>query len=86
MRGYGYVVVDDNSHTVYTRPLRLKPAVDVFKPFRVAAETEFEKRIREIMMENARELSMGRMRNVRKRDGPSCTSVPHHCASNSVAE
>jgi len=75
-REYGYVVVGDYSRAVYRRPLRLKPAVDVFTPFRVAAENESERRIREIMMDNARELSMGKMHDIRERDGPSCTPSP----------
>jgi len=84
---YGYVVVGDYSREVYTRLLHLKSAVDVFKSFSVAAENESEKRIREIMMVNARELSMGKTRDVCERDGPSCTPSPAPpCVSNSVAE
>ncbi len=77
---------DDYTCAIYTRPLRLKSAVKMFKVFRVAAENESEKRIREIMMDNVHELSMGRMRNNCECDGPSCTPVPHHPESNGVAE
>src|SRR5258706_8423712 len=72
-REYGYVVVDDYSRAVYRRPLGLKLAVDVCTPFRVAAENETERRIREIMMDNVRELSIAKMRDICERDGPSCT-------------
>ena len=75
-REYGYVVMGDYSRTVYRRPLRLKLAVNVFTPFRVAAENESERRIQEIMMDNARELSMGKMHDIRECDRPSCTPSP----------
>ena len=40
---------------------------------RVAAENESEKRIREIIMDNARELSMGKVRDIYERNRPNCT-------------
>jgi len=40
-REYEYVVVDDYTRAVYTRPLRLKSeAADAFKSFRAATENE----------------------------------------------
>ena len=72
-REYVHVVVDDYSHAVYTRPLCLKSVVEVF---RVAAENKSEKRIQEIMMDDTRKLSMGKMRDICQRDGPSCTTSP----------
>jgi len=50
-REYGYVIVGDYSCAVYRRLLHLKSAVDVFTPFRVAAENDSERRIQEIMMD-----------------------------------
>jgi len=57
-REYVYVVVDDYTHTVYTRPLRLK-----------SEETESGNKLRETMTDNARELSMGEVRDICERDG-----------------
>ena len=48
----------------------------MLKVFRVAAENEFEKRIREIIMDNARELSMGKMRDICERNGPKLQPSP----------
>ena len=48
--------------TTLARYIQAKSAVEGFKGFRVTAENESEKMIREIMMDNARELSMGKMR------------------------
>ena len=53
-REYVHVVVDDYSRAVYTRPLCLKSAVEVFKVYRVAAKNKSEKRIRQIMMDDTR--------------------------------
>ncbi len=72
-REYVYVVVDDYTGAVNTWPLRIKSAVEVFKAFRVTPENESEKRIREIMMDNVRELSIGKMHDICERDGPSWT-------------
>jgi hypothetical protein len=58
---YEYVAVDDYTRAVYTNPLRLKSeAIDAFKSFKAAVENESKKKLREIMTDNARELSMGR--------------------------
>ncbi len=51
-RECAYIVVDDYSRAEYTRPLRLKSAVEVLKASRVAVENESKKSIREIMMDN----------------------------------
>ena len=50
---------------VFSRPLRLNRELSV-QAFRVAAENDSEKRITEIMImiNNARELSIGNMRNI----------------------
>ena len=62
-RRYLYVVVDDYSRAVYTRPLRLRSeAFDAFKIFKAAVETESGKKIWEVMTDNAGELSMGDMK------------------------
>ena len=84
-REYVYVVVDDYSRAVYTSPLCLKSAVQVFKAFRVAAENESEKRIREITMDdvNYRWARCATSASAMNQAGP---SVPHHPASNGVAE
>jgi hypothetical protein len=57
---YEYVVVDDHTRAVYTKPLHLKSeAVDAFKIFMAAAENESQNTLHEVMTDNARELSMG---------------------------
>ena len=64
-------------------------AVEVFKAFGVAAKngTVSEKRIREIMMDNARELSIGNMPNISARViDQAAPLVPHHPVSSGVAE
>ena len=70
------------------RPLRLKlEAVEALNAFRAAAESESGRRIREITMDNTRELSMREMRDICKRDQMKLhTTAPYHPASNSVAE
>ena len=85
---YVYVVVDDFSRAVYTQPLHLKSeAVTAFKVFRAAAELESGKRLREVMTDNAGELSMGEMRELCEQEGIKLhTSVPYHPVSNGVAE
>ena len=87
-REYEYVVVDDYTRAVFTRPLRLKSeAVEAFKAFRAAAENDSGKRIREIMTDNTRKLSMAEMRDISKSDSIKLhTTVPFHPASNGVAE
>jgi len=60
---YEYIVVDEYSRVVYTRPLRLKPNVpEAFKISKAAAENEAQKRMREVMTDKARRLSIGEMR------------------------
>ena len=64
-REYEYIVVDDYTHAVYTRPLRLKSeAPKAFKIFKAVAvaENESQKRLREIMTDNACELYMREMK------------------------
>jgi transposase InsO family protein len=62
-KAYEYVVVDDYTRAVYTRALKYKSeAPDAFKIFKAAAEKESSQQIREVMTDNARELSMGEMR------------------------
>ncbi len=66
-RGYVYVVVDHYTHVIYTRRLCLKSeAVKAFKAFRAAAENESGKKIRGVMMDNVRKLSMGKMCDISK--------------------
>jgi len=87
-RLYLYVAVDDYTCAIYTQPLFLKlDAPEAFKAFRAAAENESRKQLREVMMNNARELSMGEMRDICKCDSIKlCTTVLYHPASNGVAE
>jgi len=68
--------------------LRLKPnAPEAFKIFKVAAEDESQKRMREVMTDNARELSMGGMRQTSEQEGiKHHTSVRYSPESNGVAE
>jgi len=52
---YEYIVVDDYSRAIYTRPLRLKlDEPEAFKIFQAAAENRSQKRMREVMTEKAR--------------------------------
>jgi len=61
-KDYEYIVVNDYSRVVYTCPWRLKPdAPEAFKIFRAATEHKSHKK------DNARKLSMGEMRDLRKR-------------------
>ena len=85
---YLYLVVDNYTRAVYVKPLTLKSeAVDAFRAFRAVAENESGKKIREVMTDNARELSMGEMRDICGQDGIKLhTTVPYHPASNGVAE
>ena len=87
-REYVYTVVDDYSRAVYPRSLRFKSAaIEAFKAFKVAAENESGKGIREIMTDNAHELSMGEICDICERDGINVhTTVPYRPTSSSVAE
>jgi len=87
-KSYLYIVVDDHTRAVYVRPLALKSeAADAFKAYKAVAENESGKKIREILMDNVRELLMGEMRDICERDGIKLhTTVPYHPASNGVAE
>ena len=59
---YEYIVVDDYTRAVDTRPLLLKSEVPgAFKVFQAVAENKSQKRMHEIMTDNARELCMGEM-------------------------
>jgi len=86
-REYLYLVVDDYTRGVYVKPMKLKSeAVEAFKAFKEVAENESGKKMREVMTDNARELSMGEMRNICEREGIKLyTTIPHHPASNGVA-
>jgi len=64
---YEYIVVDDYSRAVYMRPLRLK--WDAPEAFKASVENESEERMREIMTDNAHDLSMGRMRQICEEEG-----------------
>ena len=65
-----HIIVDNYTRAVYARPRRFKSeAVEAFKAFRGAAENESGKSILEIMIDNARELSIGEMRNICEGDG-----------------
>ena len=83
-----YVAVDDYTHTVYTQLLFFKSeAPEAFKAFRAATENGSGKRLREVMTDNARELSMGEMRDICERDSIKLHStVPYHPVLNRVAE
>jgi len=60
-REYVYVIVDDYTQAVYTRPFRLRSeAAEAFKTFKEAAENESGNKLREVMTDNACELSIGR--------------------------
>ena len=55
----------DYTRAVYTRPPRLKSeAADAFKSFRVAAENNSGSKLHAVMIDNARELSMGEVRDI----------------------
>ena len=87
-REYVYVIVDDYTRAVYTKSLRLKSeAVDAFKAVKAIVERESGNKLCEVMTDNARELSMGEMRELCEREGIKLnTTVPYHPASNGVAE
>ena len=85
---YLYVVVDDFTRAVYTCSLRLKSeAVDAFKAFKAVVENELGREIREVMTDNAPELSMSEMCRFCEAEGIKLsTTVPYRPASNGVAE
>ena len=83
-----YVIVDDYTQAVYTKPLRLKSeAVKVFKAFQAEVERALGNKLCEVMTDNTCELSMGEMRELCERKGIRLnTTVSYHPASNGVAE
>ena len=87
-REYMYVIVDDYTQAVYTKPLCLKlEAVEVFKAFQVEVERASGNKLCEVMTDNMHELSMGEMHELCKHEGIRLnTMVPYHPASNGVAE
>ena len=87
-RAYLLVVMDGYSRAVYSRPLRLKSEVaEAFKVFKALAETESGKKMREVLTDNARELSQGEMRRICEEAGIKLnTAIPYHPASNGIAE
>ena len=87
-REYIYVIVDDYTCAVHTKPLHLKSeAADAFKSFKAAAENESGKRIHEVLTDIAQELLMGDMSCFCEAEGIKLnTTVLYHPASNGVAE
>ena len=87
-REYVYVIVDDYTQAVYTKPLHLKSeAVEVFKVFQAEVERASGNKLCEVMMDNAHKLSMGEMHELCERKGIRLnTTVPYHPALNGVAE
>ena len=62
---YEYIAVDEYTRAVYTQPLRLKSeAPGPYKVFKAVAENESQKRMREIMTDNARQLCMKYMKYI----------------------
>jgi hypothetical protein len=78
-RAYEYIVVDDHTRVVYTRPLRLKSgAVDAFRTFKAAAKGDSGKRLRDVMTDNTGELSKGEMGKICEEEGIRLsTAVPY---------
>ena len=69
-REYLYVVVDDCMRTIYAKPLQLRSkAIEVFKMFKVAVESESGMKIWEVMTDNAQELCMGEMHDLCIQEG-----------------
>ena len=69
-REYEYIAPDDYTRAVYTRPLRPKSeALEALDAFKAAAENEYQKRMREIMTDNARELCMGELKVICEEEG-----------------
>jgi len=68
-REYAYTVVEGYTLVVYTRPLQLKSeAADAFKSFR-ETENKSGSRLRAVMTDNMRKLSMGGVRDICEQDG-----------------
>jgi len=69
------------------RPLRLKSeVVNAFKSFRTAAENESGSRLRAVMTDKARKLSMREVLDICEQDGIMLYTTVLHPASNGVAE
>ena len=85
---YEYIVMDDYTRAVYAGPLRLKSeAPEAFKVFKAVAENESQKRMRETLTDNARELCMGEMKGTCEREGIKLHMSVRYCPeSNGVAE
>jgi hypothetical protein len=87
-REYAHIIVDDYTHTVYTRLLQLKSeAVNAFKTFQVVVENESGSKLHAMMTDNTCELLIGEVHNICKWDGIKLhTTIPYHPALNGVAE
>ena len=85
---YVYVVVGDHTRAVYTRLLQSKSeAVEAFRAFEGVAENGSGKKVHEVLMDNAWELSIGEVRRLCEANGIKLnTTVPYNPVSNSVAE
>ena len=67
---YECIIMDDYTRAMYTRPLLLKSEVPgIFKVLQAVAENKSQKRMREIMTDNARELCMGDMKDTSEQEG-----------------
>ena len=87
-REYLYIVVDDCTRTIYTKPLWLKSkAIEAFKMFKAAVENKSGMKIWEVMMDNTQELCMGEMHDLCVQEGIKLhTSVLYCPALNRVAK
>jgi hypothetical protein len=85
---YAYILIDDQTRVVYMRPLRHKSdTLEAFRIFKAAAENESQRKICEVMTDNARELCMGEMKTICEESGIQLnTSVRYSPESNGVAE
>jgi len=85
---YEYIVVDDYSRAVYTRPLRLKSdAPEAFRIFKAAAENEPQKGCARSRWTTRKESSVGEMKQICEQEGIKLyTSVRYSPESNGVAE
>ena len=83
-----YVIVDDYTQVVYTKPLHLKlEAVKVFKAFQAEVERASGNKLCKVMTDNMHKLSMGEMCELCKCKGIRLNMmVPYHPVSNGVAE
>ena len=79
-----YVIVDNYTQVVYTKPLHLKSeAVEVFKAFQAEVERASGNKLCKVMMDNVHELSMGEMHELYEHKGIRLNmTVPYHPASN----